>query len=211
MVSFARPEQIQLVAEIAQSFALDNGAYANWRSGRTTPAWDAYYGWVEEWRTHPAFDFALIPDVVDGNCGQNDALISEWPFSQGGVPVFHLDEPVKRLVRLGGRFGRVALGSSGRFRNPGTRLWWTRMCEVMRAVCDQRGRPLVRLHGLRMLSPAIIRRVPLASADSTSICRNVNLDVKWNGTYQPATRMGRALALRERIESAEVATKWTGR
>lgn len=87
---------------------------------------------------------------------------------------------------------------------------WDRIGEVLGALCDQNGQPVVKLHGLRMLSPAIISSVPLASADSTAICRNVNLDMKWRGSYAPATRLGRALALRERIENVIAASRWSG-
>jgi hypothetical protein len=33
MVSFARPDQMALAAEVCQSFALDNGAFSLWRAG----------------------------------------------------------------------------------------------------------------------------------------------------------------------------------
>ncbi len=33
MVSFAHPDQIELVADACQSFALDNGAFSAWRAG----------------------------------------------------------------------------------------------------------------------------------------------------------------------------------
>ena len=31
MISFARPEQIKMAADVCQSFCLDNGAYSVWR------------------------------------------------------------------------------------------------------------------------------------------------------------------------------------
>ena len=99
MISFARNEQIGIAAEYASSFALDNGAFSLWRAGQRRPEWDPYYRWVEAWPNHPGFDFAIIPDVIDGSEEENDDLLAEWPFFDG-VPVYHLHESPDRLVRL---------------------------------------------------------------------------------------------------------------
>jgi len=42
MISFARPEQIKMAADICQSFCLDNGAYSAWRQKAKTN-FDRYY------------------------------------------------------------------------------------------------------------------------------------------------------------------------
>jgi hypothetical protein len=53
-----------------------------------------------------------------------------------------------------------------------------------------------------MLSHRIVTSVPLASADSTNVARNIGIDGNWaNGVYMPATKETRALVLTERIES----------
>lgn len=210
MVSFARPQQLELVSEVSRSFALDNGAYSAWRSGQPLRDWQPYYGWVEKWKNHPACDFAVIPDVIGGSEEENDDLVAEWPFHDCGMPVFHLHESDRRLERLIKSFSRVALGSSGIYKNPGSLVWWLRMTEIMQVVCDEDDRPVVKLHGLRMLAPAILSIVPLSSADSTNVARNVNLDRKWKGTYQPSTKLGRALTLCDRIESIATPSRWCG-
>jgi hypothetical protein len=208
MVSFARPEQLELVADICATFALDCGAFTAWRSGNPIRNWDLYYRFVETWRHHPSCNLVLIPDVIDGEETDNDDLLADWPFDDCGTPVWHLHESLERLQRLARSFVRIALGSSGPYRTPGTLLWWDRMRQVMQVLCDDHGYPTVKLHGLRMLAPDILVSFPLASADSTAVCRNINLDTKWRGTYQPATRLGRALLLRDRVESFVVTRRW---
>jgi hypothetical protein len=208
MVSFARPEQIDIAAERASTFALDNGAFSLWKAGQVRPDWTSYYRWVETWRSHPGFDFALIPDVIDGSESENDELLAEWPFLDG-VPVYHLHEPLDRLLRLPNSYSRVALGSSGPYASTCTLRWWDRMHEILNHLCDETGRPLVKLHGLRMLAPAILEHVPLSSADSAMVARNINRDCKWNGTFAPRRRAARAVLLRDRIEDAPCATAWT--
>ena len=185
MISFARPEQLDIAAEFASSFALDNGAFSLWRAGQRRPAWDTYYRWVGAWRSHPGFDFAVIPDVIDGTEEENDDLLAEWPFFDG-VPVYHLHESLDRLVRLTNSYSRS------------TRIEWSvsqhlhplgrdRMLQIMTLLCDDGGLPTVELHGLRMLA------------------RNVNRDVKWSGTFAPRTKAARAITLRDRVEDAPCA------
>jgi hypothetical protein len=204
MISFARNEQIGIAAEHASSFALDNGAFSLWRAGQHSPTWDSYYRWVEAWRNHPGFDFAIIPDVIDGSEEENDDLLAEWPFFYG-VPVYHLHESLDRLVRLATSYSRIALRSSGPYRCTCTLRWWDRMQQIIAMVCGEDNLPTVKLHGLRMLAPAIIEHIPLSSADSAMVARNVNRDSKW-GTFAPRTKAARAISLRDRIEDAPCAT-----
>lgn len=210
-VSFSDRSQAGVAAAVCQSFALDNGAFGAWRSGNPITDWRPYYEWAAAMSRHPACDFAIIPDVIDGTEADNDALLTEWPLPRwAGVPVWHLHESLDRLQRLAADWPRVALGSSGEFARPGTANWWSRMDAAMRAVCDRDGRPMVKLHGLRMLDPSIFSRLPLASADSTNIARNVAIDQAWRGTYTPPTREARAAILRARIEAANGAARWVG-
>lgn len=172
LIPFPRPEDIGTAAEVCQSFVLDNGAFSAWKSGKPVIDWHPYYDWVNEWRTHPGFDWAIIPDVIDGTEQDNDDLLSQWPFDVGGVPVWHLHESLERLERMVLAWPRVALGSSGEFARVGTDAWWDRMKAAMPVICDEHNRPRCKLHGLRMLNPAIFSRFPLSSADSTNTAQN---------------------------------------
>lgn len=207
-VSFREPRQIEMVAEVCQSFALDNGAFSAWKDGQPVEEWSPYYAWVEEWTHHPAFDWAVIPDVIDGDEEANDALLRQWPGNVSGAPVWHLHESLDRLARLVTEWPRVCLGSSGDYATPGSLGWWRRMADAMAVTCDSEGRPRTKLHGLRMLDPAL-RRIPFASADSTNVARNIGIDSAWKGTYQPPDKGWRAVILAERIEAANAAARWT--
>lgn len=213
LTSFAHPTQVALMAEVCQSFCLDNGAFTNWKAGKGEIDVASYAAWVREWDRHPGFDFALIPDVIDGDEADNDRMVASW-YAAGmrhGVPVWHLHESLERLERLIRSYPRVALGSSGQWATIGTDDWWERMDEVRDVVCDDQGRPKTKLHGLRMLSPAIFSRIPLSSADSCNVAMNIGVDVKWKGTYQPLTEATRALVIAERIEQHAAASTWAKR
>lgn len=202
-VSFAAPDQIKLAAAVCQSFSLDNGAFSFWKQG-SEPDWPGYYGWCERWLFHPACDWAVIPDVIGGSEEENDALISAWPFGHRGVPVWHLNESPGRLMQLASDWPRVALGSAAEWDVSVPSKCLERLYDVLPAIC-RAGQPVVKLHGLRMLSHRIITSVPLASADSTNVARNIGIDAKWaGGAYAPATKETRAMVLAERIESWDV-------
>jgi hypothetical protein len=211
-VSFRHADQLTLALEVCQSFAVDNGAFSAWRSGEPVEDWGRFYAWVAELHRYPSFDFAVIPDVIDGDEAANDALLEQWPWIESapwiGAPVWHMHESLERLERLSMRFPRVCLGSSGEYSTVGNALWDARMSEAMNVVCDREGRPICKLHGLRMLNPKVFTRFPFASADSTNIGRNVGIDSKWKGTYTPPTKEVRARVMRERIESHQSLTFW---
>lgn len=208
LVPFLRQDDIGAVAEFCQSFVLDNSAFSAWKRGAEID-FDAYATWVDQWHRHPGFEWALIPDVIDGTEADNDALLRAWPTRLSGVPVWHLHESLERLAALRDRFHVVALGSSGQWASPGTSSWWSRMAEAMKVACDEQGRPLTRLHGLRMLDPAIFTHLPLASADSTNAAVNCGSLDRF-GIYLPPTAAQRAAVIAERIEAFNSAPMWAG-
>lgn len=214
MVSFWRPDQVATVAEVCQSFALDNGAFSAWKHGTPIRDWTPYAAWADEWLRHPGCDWVVIPDVIDGSEQDNDDLIAWWR-DRGmrdawSVPVWHLHESIERLARLVAEWPRVALGSSGAYATVGTDEWWARMAEAMAVACDAERRPKTKLHGLRMLNPTVLSHLPLASADSTMVARNIGIDQRWRGTFTPASKGVRAAVLVDRIEHHAVAARWSG-
>lgn len=211
-VSFRHPDQLTLALETAQTFAVDNGAFSAWKSGEPVTDWSMFYEWVAELHRYPAFDFAVIPDVIDGDENANDALLNEWPWRTSaphiGAPVWHLHESLERLNRLVSEWPRICLGSSGDYATIGTVEWWSRMAEAMNVICDKNGRPAAKIHGLRMLNPDVYTKFPFASADSTNIGQNIGIDSAWRGTYTPPTKEARAAIMRERIESNQSPQFW---
>lgn len=206
LVPFPRQDDVGIVAETCQSFVFDNGAFSVWKRGAVLDT-EGYYRWVDDWYRHPGFDWALIPDVIDGDEQSNDLLLEQWPGHLPGVPVWHLNESLERLERLSSEWRTVAFGSSGQWKTPGTKAWWQRIKAAMGAVCDDKGRPRCRLHGLRMLDPQIFSRLPFASADSTNAAVNGGSIARF-GMYVPPTAGQRAEVIASRIESYNSAEAW---
>lgn len=210
MVSFEHPEQLAVACEVCQSIVLDNGAFSAWKKGEKHD-FDGYVAWAEAWLKHPAVDWCVIPDVIDGTEENNDELLAAWPLRRElSVPVYHLHESLERLERLL-QYPRIALGSSGEFKDPNTPRWWSRMSQVMDVCCDADGMPLAKLHGLRMLDTGVFSRVPLSSADSTNVARNVGFDSRWKQSmYTPSSKHQCAMVLMENIEAHTAAHRWNG-
>lgn len=208
LVPFFRQEDMGAVAERSASFVFDNSAFSIWKTGGVLDV-PGYIRWCETWARHPGLDWCLIPDTIEGGEAENDALLREWPAAlrTKGVPVWHLHEPVARLARLCQGWPTVALGSSGDYSSPGTLRWWRRMDEAMQAACDDQGRPLARLHGLRMLNPEIFTKLPLTSADSTNAAVNSGSLGRF-GMYLPPTSSQRAAVIADRIEAHNSAPVW---
>ncbi len=209
MVSFSEPRQINDAAEICQSIVLDNGAYSAWREERAHD-FEGYAEWAAKWLQHPSVEWCVIPDVIDGDEEKNDELLAKWPLNNHfSVPVYHMQESLDRLERLVSAYPRVALGSSGEYMFPGSKEWWRRMAAMMEVACNAEGMPRCKLHGLRMLDPLIFSHLPLASADSCNVARNIGIDQAWHGPYVPRSKWARALVMMDRIEHHASARRWT--
>lgn len=215
MVSFANKGQMAEAAELCQSFCLDNGAFSAWKSKVPFDV-EGYAEWASVWALHPSCDFYCLPDAIDGGAEENSALRAVfWNLVDSrvwdkGVPIWHMHEPLDVLQSfLSWTNPTIAIGSSGEYASVGTQRWWGRMAEAMEVVCDSEGRPKKRIHGLRMLDPTVFSHLPLSSADSTNVARNVGLDCNWErNAYAPKSKRMRAMVMMDRIENHASASRW---
>lgn len=194
LIPFPRQDDLEVAREVCQSYCVDNGAFSIWKRGGKLDV-DGYRAWVDSLKTDQSFDFALAPDCIDGGEAENDAMLDGW---EDCVPVFHLHESVDRLVRLASSYPMVAFGSSGQYSTPGSSSWWQRMAVLMDAitVC---GKPICKLHGLRMLDVNIFTHLPFRSADSTNVAQNSS----------GMSFVQQAETIARRIESHQSPVKWT--
>lgn len=189
-VSHSSPNDVAVCHSIGQSVMLDNGAFSAWRVGRPTN-WPKYYAWVEPWLDYRT-TWAVIPDVIGDSEADNDALLDQWPFGQRGAPVWHMHEPIKRLLMLAERWDRICIGSSGDYSVVGSPHWCGRMNAAMNDLCGDGPAP-VWLHMLRGMA-LVGSGYPFSSVDSTNVARNHNrpgnaaLDMvnKWDAIQCPA-------------------------
>jgi len=206
-VSYAACDKLPLFASVCASFCLDNGAFTAWKQGKTFDM-DGYLSFVREWMHHPGFDWAVMPDVIDGSEEENDEWLNAWTLPKHlGVPVYHMHESLERLERLINEYDYICIGSSGEYSQPNSKVWWKRMNQIMDVATDEKGTPKTRMHGLRMLNPKVYTKLPIKSADSTNAERNGFFCEKF-GYYPPPTRGQRAAVIADYIECDQSAAAW---
>ena len=199
-VSHADPRDVERVHRIGQSVMLDNGAYSKWKRGRETD-WLAYYAWCDRWLDYPT-TWAVIPDEIHAGSQYQDALLAEWPHGQRGAPVWHMDEPIDRLLRLTDEWPRVCIGSTAEYAVVLSGPWRRRMDETWNAIARHHRR-LPWLHMLRGMQMSG-REYPFASVDSTDVAQNHNrakntpteMANRWDAMQTP----GRWVAQPEQME-----------
>lgn len=169
-VSHANPQQVETCHKIGQSVMLDNGAFTAWTQGKPTN-WPAYYDWCDRWLEYST-TWAVIPDAIDAGSEAQEELIRQWPHGDRGVPVWHMDEPIDRLLRLLDSWPMVCIGSAGEFAKLLTSKWEARMDDAWDAI-SLRHRRTPRIHMLRGMQMCRLRW-PFFSVDSTDIARNHN-------------------------------------
>lgn len=169
-VSHAAPHQVAAVHRIGQAVMLDNGAFSAWKRGHV-PDWPAYHSWADEWLDYPT-TWAVIPDVIEGTVEEQEALIAQWPHGEKGAPVWHLHEPLDRLLALLDSWPRVCMGSSAEYAEILTPRWERRMDDAWRIISRhyQRTPNVHMLRGMQLSR----HRWPFASVDSTDVARNHN-------------------------------------
>lgn len=195
LVSYANPGDLKRAITICDKIIIDNGAFTTWnkvKKGKIESInwvahWEKYYLWVAV-MLHK-IDYFFIPDVIDGSEDENNELIKEFirknnykktEMVEKAIPIWHVNESIRRLKRLMSEFNYIAFGSAGEFGTLGTKEWHIKMNEAMKAVCDADGEPKIKIHMLRCLNPDIFLQYPFYSGDSTTLAQNHSRDGAWN-------------------------------
>jgi hypothetical protein len=189
-VSHAAPSDVARAHMIGQSVMLDNGAFSKWKSGKETD-WNAYYDWSDKWLDHPT-TWAIIPDVVEAEAEIQDELLKQWPHKDKGSPVWHMHEPISRLIKLTENYSKVCMGSSAEYAVVLSDPWCRRVDAAWNEI-SKKHRRLPWVHMLRGMSLSG-KQYPFASVDSTDIARNHHLQHntpramadRWDGTQCPS-------------------------
>lgn len=120
-VPFSDGRDAERCLRIGQSVMFDNGAFSSWKRGWPFDL-PGFLAWVEPMLAHP--HWGVIPDVIDGTVEQQREMVAQWPFgTEHGAPVWHLAEPLDRLLELADEWPKVCLGSSGQYAVINTPLW----------------------------------------------------------------------------------------
>lgn len=171
LIPWFDPRDLFRALEICNKVIIDNSAYSIHNSGKKVN-WNDFYEWIQPFKDK--IEFFFIPDVIDGTEKENNLLINDY-FNRNekkGVPVWHVDESIDRLEYLMSLFDYIAIGSSGEYWELNTYKWNRKMDLAMRTICDENGKPKVKIHMLRCLKHEIFLKYPFYSGDSTNLAQN---------------------------------------
>ena len=197
-VSFARPEQVERVHRIGQSVMLDNGAFTIWRQGGQLDV-PGFWAWALPWLDCPT-TWAVIPDVIAGDWRETAKLIAAAPRIPAHKlsPVWHLHDPIDRLLALCDEFPRVCFGSSEQYAKVGSPIWIKRTQEAFDALDPHHSYAQIHmLRGMQCCKPEW--PFPFYSVDSTDVAQNHH-----------AAKHGhhRARHMAERWDSMQCQVRW---
>lgn len=205
LLSYANRKKVsaEVIFDICRSFILDNGAFTYWKNNEE-PKWDDFYCWVENYRFHPRFQWFLVPDIIGGSVEENNKQLVICPMPINiTVPVFHVGEPLDRIMMIIEKgYHCIGIGTT-----PGFELksaaFFNEMRKIFETVCNHEGIPKIKVHGLRMLDPEIVREFPFSSCDSATSAMESIFDCKWGHRYFPKTQSGRAALVADYLESSQ--------
>lgn len=121
LVSFYRPDQLDVALTLAALFLADNGRFSEWMAAlKAGKEWSEanldnrpYYDWLAPFIDRPNV-LAIMPDIPGAPSQLNDGQLLDWPFDPAkGLPVYHMDGPIARLGRLLDKCGQAAMGWIG--------------------------------------------------------------------------------------------------
>lgn len=171
-VSHARPEDVARCHMIGQTVMLDNGAFSKWKSKKETN-WPKFYAWCDKWLDCPS-TWAVPPDIIGAPSQMQDGLLNEWPHGKRqAAPVWHMDEPEYRLLRLCEEgWLRVCIGSTDVYEVVLSGVWEKKMDDTFNLLKKTFGRvpPIHMLRGMQCSG----KRWPFFSVNSTDVAQNHN-------------------------------------
>ena len=144
---------------------LDSGAYSAWQQGKTIDR-EAY----ADYALSGDFD-AVAGDLRIANADPDQTLAdTEYLRNLGipAIPAYHQGEPWSYLDHLIATYDYIGIGCTEAVSTSRSVTDW--LYRVFWRVCDDEGRPRVRVHGFRFTSR--IADFPFFSVDSTSWVRS---------------------------------------
>jgi hypothetical protein len=156
----AGPERIR---EYGAKVFLDSGAFSAFTLGANIDRED-YANFILDHQ-----DIIECASVLDAIGDPIETLKNQEWFDRNDVPVlpcFHFGEPVEYLEHYVANYPRITLGGMVPIDKMVLRDWLDHLFKNY--LCDDKGKPLVKVHGFGMTTWDLMFRYPWDSVDSTS-------------------------------------------
>lgn len=165
---------------------LDSGAFSAFTKNVTIDV-DQYIAYVKE--NEKLFEVYAVLDVIGDAEG---TMVNQNRMEDAGLdplPCFHRKEDYKYLEYYIENYDYMALGGVAQTGNREHLADW--LDYVFREfICDEKGKPRIKVHGFGLTSPLLMQRYPFYSVDSSSwlMCGFngvVTVPVKEKGEFNP--------------------------
>ncbi len=192
-VSFQYPRNAERLHSIAESLMLDNGAFTIWRKSGGSIDIEAFWAWALPYLDCPT-TWAVIPDAIGLGWEETARMIAltpripAWKVS----PVWHLHDPLERLLELLDTYPRICFGSSAEYSVVGSPSWHGRVADAFDAMSKHHSYAMIHmLRGMQCVKEGW--PYPFFSVDSTDIARNhksqlrepAEMRARWDGMQCP--------------------------
>ena len=143
---------------------LDSGAYSAWSQGKEIDIND-YINFIKE--HHEVIDVYANLDVIgDPDATWKNQMIMEKE-GLDPLPVFHYGENEKWLIKMLKKgYDYISLGGMVPISTTDLMHWLDHLYKTY--LCDDKGMPIVKVHGFGLTSLRLMLRYPWYSVDSTS-------------------------------------------
>lgn len=143
---------------------LDSGAFSAWSQGKEINI-DEYISFIKS--NEDILDVYANLDVI----GDAEATWKNQAYMESKgllpLPVFHYGEDIKYLKKLlSGKYGYISLGGMVPISTDDLIKWLDPLYKQY--LCDEKGLPIVKVHGFGLTSLRLMLRYPWYSVDSTS-------------------------------------------
>jgi hypothetical protein len=171
------PNERPIMAKRLVDLMLDSGAFTMWNRGITLNVRD-YIAWLIDRRD--LFYSYVVLDIIPGKFGSklsgrevarsakgtydNQRKMKERGLNP--IPVFHQGEPFSWLERyMDDGEPYIGVGTNKATPEEDQTRW---LDKIFTALTDNRGNPLVKVHGFGITRPSLMMRYPWFSTDSTT-------------------------------------------
>jgi hypothetical protein len=154
---------VERIREEGVKVFLDSGAFSAFTKGAKTdlPAYCEYI--------HRCQDIILMPSVLDAIGDPEGTWRNQVEMERRGVrplPCFHYGEPEALLQHYIKNYEYITLGGMVPISTPQLKLWLDRLFKDY--ICDEHGKPIVKVHGFGLTSLPLMERYPWYSVDSST-------------------------------------------
>ena len=165
-------------------YILDSGAYSSYKIGAIIDI-DEYCDFIRKYEK--IIDYYIVLDVIGSDVKSYENLLYMQAKGLNPLPVFHQGDDFKYLEKFtDGSYDFICLSPLDYSGKGSNMVRWLDEC-FGNYICDNEGKPKMKVHGLGLTTPHMMNRYPWYSVDSTSW----KLSAAFGSIFVPRKKLGK--------------------